>query len=201
VSEPNPPIYFVRHGVTDWNQERRIQGQTDTVLNSTGHNQSEAMARALKGLLKPGSELQFFVSPLTRARQTMSYISHSFGVEDGHIEIEPRLQELGFGIWEGRLVKELKTHRDYPRDPGQRYHWRPEDGESYADGMQRVSQWIGRLDRPTVIVSHGAIGRCIVGLVTGLKAEQLVLTAMPQGQFYRLMNGRMDRFDESGSPA
>jgi probable phosphoglycerate mutase len=201
VSELTPPIYFVRHGVTDWNQERRIQGQTDTVLNATGHNQSEALARALEGLLKRGKELQFFVSPLTRARQTMSYIAQSFAVEDDRIGIEPRLQELRFGIWEGRLVKELKTHPGYPRDPGQRYHWRPENGESYADGMQRVSQWVGRLDRPTVIVSHGAIGRCIVGLSTGLKFEQLVLTAMPQGQFCRLINGRMDRFDENGSPA
>ena len=199
--EPNPPIYFVRHGVTDWNQERRIQGQIDTVLNRTGHAQSKALARALKGLLKLEDELRFFVSPLTRARQTMGYIARNFAVGDSRIEIEPRLQELGFGIWEGRLVKELKAHRDYPRDPGRRYHWRPENGESYADGVQRVAQWIGGLDRPAVVVSHGAIGRCIVGLVAGLEAEQLVLTAMPQGRFCRLMNGRMDWFDESGSPA
>lgn len=201
MREAGPPIYFVRHGLTDWNQERRIQGQIDTVLNAAGHDQSQALARILKGLLEPERELRFFVSPLTRARQTMGYIARSLAVEDSRIEVEPRLQELGFGIWEGRLVKELKSHPGYPRDPGQRYHWKPENGESYADGMERVSQWIGRVDRPSVVVSHGAIGRCIVGLLTRLAAEQLVLAAVPQGRFCRLLDGRMDWFDEQGHPA
>ena len=131
----------------------------------------------------------------------MGYIAHCFAIEESRIEIEPRLQELGFGIWEGRLVKELKTHHDYPRDPALLYHWRPENGESYADGTARVSPWIDRLDSPTVIVSHGAIGRCILGLMTGLEREQLVLMDMPQGRFCRLIDRRLDGFDEAGGPA
>ncbi|MDP9138691.1 MAG: histidine phosphatase family protein, partial [Pseudomonadota bacterium] len=144
--EARPPIYFVRHGVTDWNEERRIQGQIDTSLNARGHDQSKALAHALFGVVKPDGELRFCVSPLRRAKETMGYIAHCFAIEESRIEIEPRLQELGFGIWEGRLVKELKTHHDYPRDPALLYHWRPENGESYADGTARVSPWIDRLD-------------------------------------------------------
>jgi probable phosphoglycerate mutase len=201
VSEPNPPIWLVRHGLTDWNRERRIQGQIDTVLNAAGHLQSEALARGLRKVLQPVQQLRYFVSPLTRARQTMGYISSSFGVDASSIEVEPLLKELGFGVWEGRLVRELKTHADYPRDPGERFRWRPLNGESYADGIDRVSRWLAGLDGPTIVVSHGAIGRCIIGLVAGLEAEQLVLTAMPQGRFCRLMNGRIDWFDESGAAA
>lgn len=201
MREPGPPIYFVRHGLTDWNRERRIQGHIDTALNDEGHDQSQALARALKRLLSSETSLQFFVSPLLRARQTMDHIARRFAVEESRVAIEPSLKELGFGIWEGRLVRELKKHPEYPRDPGRRYHWRPERGESYADGMARVARWIGCIDRPTIAVSHGAIGRCIVGLLTGLEAEELVLAAMPQGRFCRLMNGRMEWFDERGCPA
>ena len=47
MSKNRPPIYFVRHGETDWNVQGLIQGWTDTPLNSKGHGQAQAVARAL----------------------------------------------------------------------------------------------------------------------------------------------------------
>ncbi len=193
--EPNPPIYFARHGETDWNREQRIQGQIDTVLNDTGHRQSDVLARGLRSHLGGGAGVTFVASPLMRARQTMGYVARAFDVTESAVRIEPSLLELSFGVWEGRYFRELKSDAAYPREPLERYRWRPADGESYADGMERLRQWIGRLDGPTVIVSHGAIGRCLIALVSDLTPPETLTQPTPQGFFCRLKDGRIEWFD------
>ena len=196
--EPNPPIYFVRHGETDWNREHRIQGQIDIPLNGTGHQQADTVSRALKSFLRGEKINRFVVSPLTRARQTMGYVARAFDIPEARAEVEPAMLELAFGVWEGKRFEELKTHPSYPTNPHARFGWRPEDGESYADGIERVKQWIGRIDGPTVIVAHGAIGRCLIGLVSDLPPDRLVAAPTPQGRFCRLQHGQIDWFDADG---
>ena len=196
--EPNPPIYFIRHGETDWNREQRIQGQIDTVLNETGHLQSEALARALKPFIEQPHDHAFFTSPLTRAKQTMAYVTRALEISEAEVDMEDSLRELGYGIWEGRFFRELKSDPAYPRDPVERFNWRPEQGESYADGLERLKQWIGRLERPSVIVSHGAIGRCLISLVCDLTPAKTLSQPMPQGFFCRLAGGQIEWFDATG---
>jgi probable phosphoglycerate mutase len=190
VIEPNPPIYFIRHGETDWNREQRIQGLTDVPLNGQGHLQAEAVARALKDYLRGDKIDRFIVSPLTRARQSMDYVARQFDLPPSLIDIDPVMTELGFGVWEGRTVSELHADPECPKTPLERFHWRPRGGESYVDGLARIRQWIGRFSGPTVIVAHGAIGRCLIGLVADLSPEQLVQAKTPQGSFCRLQNGQ-----------
>lgn len=199
--EPNPPIYFVRHGETDWNREGRIQGQIDIPLNDNGHLQGERLARGLKRFLGETKVNRFIASPLTRARQTMSYLLDEFELPEDRAEIEPAMTELSFGIWEGRFFGELKRSPGYPKDLGKRFAWRPPDGESYADGIERVRQWIGHLDGPTIIIAHGAIGRCLMGLVSDLEPGAIVKAPTPQGHFCRLMDGAISWFDAEGHPA
>ena len=76
--EPNPPIYFIRHGETDWNREGRIQGQIDIPLNDNGHQQAVAISRGLKTFLGNGKIDLFVASPLTRTRQTMGHLLREF---------------------------------------------------------------------------------------------------------------------------
>jgi broad specificity phosphatase PhoE len=201
VIEPNPPIYFVRHGETDWNREGRIQGQIDIPLNGEGHQQGVNIARGLKRFLGKTKIDRFVVSPLLRARQTFNYLADAFDIPETRAEVTPAMAELAFGIWEGRYFRELKTHAAYPKDLQKRFAWRPEDGESYADGIERVRQWIGRIDGPTVIVAHGAIGRCLIGLVSDLPNQDIIKASTPQGHFCRLMDGAIDWFDAEGKRA
>jgi broad specificity phosphatase PhoE len=201
VIEPNPPIYFIRHGETDWNREGRIQGQIDIPLNDAGHQQAIAISRGLKTFLGKVKIDLFVVSPLTRTRQTMGYLAREFDIPQSRIETEPAMLELAFGIWEGHYFKDLKTNPEYPKDLNQRFRWRPPEGESYEDGLERVRQWIGRIDGPTVIIAHGAIGRCLIGLVSDLAAPTLIKAPTPQGHFCRLQDGRIDWFDVNGYPA
>jgi broad specificity phosphatase PhoE len=195
VSRTRPPIYFVRHGETDWNVRGLIQGWTDTPLNAHGHEQARAVARALANVAGFRPDFKFVASPLLRARQTMGHIAEALALDPSQVAIEERVKELGFGVWEGRPFWELKASPVYPAHPDDRYSWRPQSGESYEDGDARIGRWLDTLDRPTVVVAHGAIGRCLVAAVAGLPRRALVEQVMRQGFYCRLAEGRAEWFD------
>ncbi|WP_421693490.1 histidine phosphatase family protein [Aestuariivirga sp.] len=195
MSRKRPPIYFVRHGETDWNVQGLIQGWTDTPLNGKGHVQARAVATALTAIPDFSPDFAFIVSPLQRARQTMGYIAEALALEPQQIGIEPAVQELGFGVWEGKPFWELKASPVYPAHPEDRYSWRPVDGESYEDGHLRINQWLDTLDRPTVVVAHGAIGRCLIAEIAGLPRRDLVELVMRQGFYCKLADGEAQWID------
>ena len=195
------PIYFVRHGETDWNKTGLIQGWTDTPLNDTGHAQARAVARALTTVTALEPTFNYVVSPLQRARQTMGYVAEALGLEPEQIHISGAIKELSFGVWEGKPFWELKASPIYPADAEQRYFWRPEGGESYADGWSRMDAFLATLSAPTVIVSHGAVGRCLMARATGLRPTELVNLRTPQGCYARISHGQIDWFDAKGDAA
>ena len=201
MSKPRPPIYFVRHGETDWNVQGLIQGWTDIELNEKGHAQARAVAQALTRVREFHPEFNFVVSPLLRARQTMGYIAEALELEPPQISIDPAVTELGFGEWEGKPFWELKASPIYPPHPEDRYSWRPKDGESYEDGHVRINQWLDSLDRPTVVVAHGAIGRCLIAEIAGLPRRDLVELTVRQGCYCRLADGNAWWFDANGDAA
>jgi broad specificity phosphatase PhoE len=190
-----PNIYFIRHGETDWNKQGLIQGSIDTDLNDLGREQAQAVAQALLLKREELFGFEFVVSPQKRAQQTMGYIASALGISPAAIKTEPRVRELGFGIWENRPFWELKDSPIFPADPETRYDWRPDGGESYADGVARVDEWLASLQQPTLVVAHGAVGRCIMGRVTGLLPAQIVSLKTPQGCYCVLQNGKMQWFD------
>lgn len=201
MSGTNPPIYFVRHGETDWNKQGLIQGWIDIPLNETGHAQARAIAGAMAKVRDLHPDFNFVVSPLTRARQTMGYIAEALGLDSEQIVIADAMKELGFGVWEGKPIWELKASPIYPPDAEGHYYWRPDGGESYQDGEARMDAFLATLTGPTVIVAHGAIGRCLMGHTAGLAPEQVVKLPTPQGCYCRLENGRIDWFDATGDAA
>lgn len=195
MSEVFPPVYFLRHGQTDWNLKGLIQGSIDTPLNETGLAQASALGRALAAVPGFGRDFRFFVSPLRRARQTMDHIAPALRLAAGDIAVAAELRELGFGVWEGKPFWELKASPHYPADPRGRYSWRPQDGESYADGRRRIGLWLDRLRAPAAVVSHGAIGRCLLAHLCDLAPEEVVSLEMPQGRYCRIEGGRATWFD------
>ena len=87
-------LYMIRHGETDFNRQRRIQGQSDIPLNAWGR---ELARRTGKGLEDVRFDL-VVTSPLIRAKETAQLIVGEKSIP--FIE-EPRIQEIAFGEYEG----------------------------------------------------------------------------------------------------
>jgi len=198
VTDCFPELWFIRHGETDWNLKRRIQGQTDIPLNETGHAQASAIARALSSLHNNLEDFDLHVSPLQRPRQTMQYIVDGFDLDWTHIIIDDRLTELNFGELEGTTWPELNARGLDPEKDPEAYHaFRPDGGESYADATVRVQDWLDGLTRPTIAVAHGGISRIVRGLAMDLPTAEIPGLRNPQWKFYRLRDGKIEWFKAS----
>lgn len=193
--EPRPDLWFIRHGETDWNRKRRIQGRTDIPLNETGHAQASAIALSLSSLHDSLDKFDLYVAPLQRPRQTMQYIVDNFGLDWADIIIDDRLTELNFGELEGTTWPELNARGLDPEKNPEGYHaFRPQGGESYADATERVHDWLNCLTRPAIVVAHGGISRIVRGIAMDLPIAEIPGLRNPQWKFYRIRDGEIEWF-------
>ncbi len=194
-----PPVYFLRHGETAWNQERRLQGQRDIALNATGLEQARRMAAKLRQVVPVLEGYKLTASPLGRARQTMDAVLAVYGLTAKAVSVEPRLAELSFGEAEGKQWADIHAMGIEPEVRPEQYHdWRPAGGESYADGRERVLAWLESLEAPTIAVAHGGISRIVRGIVFDLPKGEIVRLRVPQDRFFRIQDGGIDWFDARG---
>ena len=97
---PGRDVVFVRHGETDWNRERRVQGSLGASINDAGREQARALARLLWEV-----PLQaVYSSTLERALETASYVA---GPHSLSVVTDPRLNEIHHGDWEGMAESDL----------------------------------------------------------------------------------------------
>ena len=95
-------LFLFRHGETDWNYERRLQGQTDIPLNATGRVQAADLARRLG----PYGLEAIVSSDLARALETGRIVARSLAIP---LHPEPDLREASLGDAEGMLIDEAKA--------------------------------------------------------------------------------------------
>src|SRR5262249_29622774 len=92
ASVSHPVIYYVRHGLTDWNVEQRLQGRHDIALNQLGRAQALECGEILSALFATcglrASEFAYVASPLIRARQTMELMRLALGLEPKQYEMD-----------------------------------------------------------------------------------------------------------------
>lgn len=149
---PTLELWLIRHGETDWNRGGRIQGHSESALSDRGREQAKQLARRL-------ADTEFdriYSSDLDRAQKTAM-----LAFPGRRVELEPRLRELAGGIFEGKTVAEMTPAE---RTLRQRLvqgdiHVRPEGGESYADLLLRVQEWLAELPASgrVACVTHGGV--------------------------------------------
>lgn len=101
-------VFLIRHGVTDWHNERRVMGHRDIALNEIGRQQAKTVADALAG----HAVVEVISSPLVRALQTAEAIGVGFGIE---VARDPRLVDFRVGHWEGMPYDEVEVSPAYQR--------------------------------------------------------------------------------------
>ncbi len=104
---------FVRHGETDWNREKRIQGSKGAPMNAAGHEQAKGLARVLWEV----PIVAVYSSAMPRAVETASYVA---GPHRVNVSVDPRLNEIHHGDWEGMAEAELPDlarYRKWREDP------------------------------------------------------------------------------------
>ena len=123
-------IYLIRHGETDWNVERKIQGQTDIPLNSNGKQQAE--------------------EDLSRAKETAEIINKKVGAK---ITFDKRIREVNYGDFEGVQIDKF-TDKEW-----EIFNETPEKikGESRQQVYNRVKSFIDEIkdDENVLVVTHG----------------------------------------------
>lgn len=193
-----PDFYFARHGETDWNFERRYQGSRDIPLNTRGQKQADSNGALLRFLLEeegvdPAS-LNWFASPLGRARETMERMRAAFDTPLPEVHYDQRLVEISFGNLEGRLHAEIAREMAVAA-PGERdasyWHFRPERGETYDDVAKRLLDFAEALTHNSVIVAHGGVMRVLRHLVEGAERAEVVNWDPPQGVIAHFTKGHM----------
>ncbi|MEL6747732.1 MAG: histidine phosphatase family protein [Pseudomonadota bacterium] len=195
-------LYLVRHGQTDWNKSRRIQGATDIPINAKGRDQARRNGGVLADLLidpalgdaaAQTGHLNFIASPFSRARETMEIVRATMGLPRHGYSTDPRIAELRFGEWEGRTWTDLRASETpavaaYDAD---RFGFCPPGGESYADLMARVLEWYDALTSDTVVVTHGGTSRALRVGVFGLDRSAVADMSAPQDQVLKIADGQM----------
>jgi len=190
-------LYLVRHGETDWNAERRYQGQIDIPINAKGHAQAQRNGRELRRVLEERGVdplgLMYLASPMSRTRATMELMREALGLPALGYQTDSRLIEASYGVWEGLTIPEIEA-RDptaFERrkaDPGS---FSPAGGESYDGLRERVTPAFNALHRETVMVTHGGVIKVLRGMVEDLTPSQMLALDAPQDQVLIIEDGRI----------
>ena len=150
-------LHLIRHGQTNWNEERRAQGQSESKLTKKGKEQ----ALALKEKISHMTFDQIFCSSSLRTRQTAELI---FPNQALNIEYLDSLKEIFLGSWEGRLYKDIEV-----ADPESHNHFWEEPhlfdlrgAETFYQLQERAVSTVQEIaknsaSKKVVIVSHGAL--------------------------------------------
>lgn len=185
-------VYLVRHGETQWNAERRIQGQSDSPLTEKGEQQAWQVGERAKAL----GITHIIASDLGRTRQTAGIIAEVCGCD---VMLDSRLRELDMGVLEERHIDSLT---------GDEEAWRRQLVNGTSDGripegesMQELSDRMHAAlteclalpqgSRP-LLVSHGMALGCLVSTILGLPAWA--------ERRLRLRNCSISRIDYQQSP-
>tara|TARA_B100000945_G_scaffold125857_1_gene100150 strand:- start:199 stop:813 length:615 start_codon:yes stop_codon:yes gene_type:complete len=150
-------LHLIRHGQTNWNEERRAQGQSESKLTKKGKEQ----ALALKEKISHITFDQIFCSSSLRTRQTAELI---FPNQALNIEYLDSLKEIFLGSWEGRLYKDIEvanpeSHNHFWEEP---HLFDLRGAETFYQLQERAVSTVQKIaknstSKKVVIVSHGAL--------------------------------------------
>lgn len=155
-------LYLVRHGESEWNILKKIQGQRDTLLTKKGIKQAEKIANRLSNEKIDN----IYSSDLKRAFKTAEVIGNKLKLK---VNSDKNFREINFGSWEGITKKDLierhyEKHLLWMKEP---HKLKLEDAETLSDLQKRTMEGINRIselnpNKNILVVSHSAAIKTII---------------------------------------
>eukprot|EP00056_Hartaetosiga_gracilis_P020503 m.19844 g.19844 ORF g.19844 m.19844 type:complete len:203 (+) comp8507_c1_seq2:36-644(+) len=162
-------LLIVRHGETDWNREKRLQGHIDTDLSDVGIEQAEKAGEYLSN----HSFHAVYASDLKRAVNTAKAICSTAGIEN-EIETTPSFRERHFGVLSGNTIDYCCVHFKDVFQRIKEVDYQLPEGESIRQFRERVAHGLELLasehkGETVMLVTHGGTVRAILHHVLGDK--------------------------------
>ncbi len=167
---PRTPLVLIRHGATQWNLDRRMQGRADPPLAPAGRAAVSAWRLPLDmtdvGVDGTVGNWIWLTSPLLRARETAALL------HPAPVTVEPALIEMDWGAWEGRRLAELRAEcgATMAAAEARGLDFQPPAGESPRQVQARLRPLLERLaatGRPVVAVTHKGVIRALYAQASG----------------------------------
>lgn len=196
-------IYFVRHGQTIWNVEKRFQGLSDSPLTELGITQAKLLGEKLKNIKFD----KFYSTSLKRAYDTANYIK---GNRKQKVEIFDDFVEISMGDMEG--IKQEDFKKLYPEQVKNFFFNQLEydpssfGGESFLEVRERVIRGLNKFIElnknyeRVLVVSHGATLKTLLHYISGKDISTLSDEAIPKNTSYTIVkyeNGKFEIIDFS----
>jgi probable phosphoglycerate mutase len=189
-------VVLIRHGETDWNRDRRIQGQTDTPLSDLGRRQAAAVGQRLKH----ERFAAIYASDLQRAWHTAQAIGQAALAQraDAPLPVaDRRLREMDFGEWEGKTSAEIAaSHPDaHARSKQRDADFRIPGGESFRDLYERAVGCVASL-----VAAHAGQAICVVahGGILDMMYRHTHAIALDQPRVFSLYNAAYNCLEHDG---
>jgi alpha-ribazole phosphatase len=178
-------LILIRHGVTDWNEQKKYIGSTDLSLSKKGIAQANALSKALKN--EPLTAI--YSSKFIRALHTAEIIRESHNLE---INILPGLNEIDFGKWEGLTFNQIDE--DWPNFIER---WLtgegglPPQGEPTAVFKERVKDALNKIitqnyNGTVVVVAHAGTIKFIICHLLGLDFSEMWRMRLDSGAISKI---------------
>lgn len=167
-------LFITRHGQTEWNLQKRMQGWFDSPLTTQGKQAACALGKRL-------SNEKFnaiYSSPSGRAVDTAKLISNERQIP---IFFKQQLKEINTGDWQGMTENEIKEEyplqfEKYYEDP---INFNLDDSESFQEVLNRalhvVEDICDRYDEndQVLIVTHGVVKKLLIAHFNNLSLKNL----------------------------
>ncbi|MFQ1064983.1 histidine phosphatase family protein [Bordetella trematum] len=130
-------IWFIRHGETDWNHQRRLQGWQDIALNATGRAQAARLATRLGNPPAPPAFEALYSSDLQRAQHTAEPLAQALALR---LRTEPGMRERAYGVLEGLALDDIDRLA-----PEAAAAWKSRDPLRELEGGETLGQFQSRI--------------------------------------------------------
>ncbi|HCE3313953.1 TPA: histidine phosphatase family protein [Vibrio parahaemolyticus] len=186
-------IFVLRHGETEFNADKKLQGHCNSSLTSKGSDQARRVGTTLKQYVE-NRLFRVYSSTLGRALQTSQIVCQELNYSYENLNKEPRLKEFSLGEWEQRTIPSLE--QEIPNLLAQNdWYLQAPNCETYESVRERLSSWLSDVthDEDIVVVSHGLTGIVLRGLLLGMDYTQVWQQDLPQDAFFIIEDGRITR--------